>query len=605
MNVRLPDGTVVKNVPEGTTQSDLMARVAKMREPPAPKADTAEQIAGNPLTRFALGAASLPLGIAQLATNTGLTPETGKMVNEHLAQLEAMKNKGMEASGNVGIDWAGLAGTIMSPVGLGAVKALPAATTVLGKLGQGTAMGAGFGAATPVTNGGQDFGTEKASQIGIGGFTGGLVSGGVQTAKGLAGIIGSAVESATGKGRAAILDRFQRELAGDKRPEIIAALQKVRELVPGSKPTAGQVISDIPESTALAAHQKAIAKTPVISGAFETRADTQEAARKAALETISKTPKDLELAVLGRENIARFNYNSAFNTAIKADPVLAKMAQNPYFKDALPDAIKLAEANKISTKEDLTKFLHFVKLSLDKQVARTGDTALSNTEKHAVENIREKLISWMGQKNPLYDVARVQHRSLSAPIDQMEVGKYLSDKLASPVLGTERAASFGQALRDAPGTIKRSTGVSMYDKLGQVLTPAQEQSAIGVGADLSRNAQYLQRAAGTNLTGTANVATTMQPQLPNLLSRPAMILNAVMKHLGSNAEDKINKLAGERYLDPKKLAEALKDVPVTQRGSVIDALMLVRNTGLLGIAPTMAAQGILSQPQPALLNPQR
>lgn len=33
MDVKLPDGTVIENVPDGTTQSDLMARVAKMRGP--------------------------------------------------------------------------------------------------------------------------------------------------------------------------------------------------------------------------------------------------------------------------------------------------------------------------------------------------------------------------------------------------------------------------------------------------------------------------------------------------------------------------------------------------------------------------------------------
>lgn len=36
MDVKLPDGTIVRNVPEGTTQAELMARVGKMRAPAAP-----------------------------------------------------------------------------------------------------------------------------------------------------------------------------------------------------------------------------------------------------------------------------------------------------------------------------------------------------------------------------------------------------------------------------------------------------------------------------------------------------------------------------------------------------------------------------------------
>ena len=31
MDVKLPDGTIINNVPEGTTQSELMARVGKVR----------------------------------------------------------------------------------------------------------------------------------------------------------------------------------------------------------------------------------------------------------------------------------------------------------------------------------------------------------------------------------------------------------------------------------------------------------------------------------------------------------------------------------------------------------------------------------------------
>src|ERR1051325_7231516 len=34
MDVRLPDGTVVRNVPEGTTRSQLMARLAKAQNNP-------------------------------------------------------------------------------------------------------------------------------------------------------------------------------------------------------------------------------------------------------------------------------------------------------------------------------------------------------------------------------------------------------------------------------------------------------------------------------------------------------------------------------------------------------------------------------------------
>ena len=699
MDVRLPDGTIVSNVSEGITQSDLMARVAKSRQPTTPQADTAEQIAGNPLTRFAMGAASPIIGLAQLATNTGLTPDTGKAVNEHLAQLEAMKNRGMEASDNGGTDWMGLAGTVASPVGLAATKAIPAATSLMGKLGQGASIGAGYGAATPVTDGGQNFGMEKAGQVGAGALTGGLVTGGVQAAKGLGRGIGSAVESATEKGRANILDRFQKGLAGDKRQAIIQALQQAKEIVPGSKPTAGEAISSIPESTALAAHQKAIAKSPVVSGQFEVRADAQEAARKAALGQIAQTPEALAAAIKERGSNAAQNYGAVENMRVNPSsdvqimqgaidkaaaskgealrdwgrfattqaenetrganwyPVSGmprvsgrasnfperaaeagsaatdaagiaahRQAQANYLENAMeslkntvgldakslndfvsrPSMRSAMNDALLSSQERGTYFpagkgeqfsvanLQRIKESLDAGIAaakRSTDAGhrpeLSPAE---LEGTRRQFISWLSNKVPGWADARQQFASDSKPINQMHIGQYLQDKLGAPLGGSERAAAYAQALRDAPGTIKRSTGTAIYDKLGKVLEPGQEEAATSVGADLARQAQYGQRAAGTNLSGVSNVAEAAQPRLPNLLSRPAMILNAVMKHLGYNAEDKINKLAGERYLNPQALADALKDVPAPQRGMVKALIMQLRDPALIGAPATLSAQ---------------
>lgn len=76
MDVRLPDGTVVTNVPEGTTQADLMARVGKMRpqEPQAePRKDEGlmkSMVGGaiEPLLHLGTGAVAAPLaGLSGIA----------------------------------------------------------------------------------------------------------------------------------------------------------------------------------------------------------------------------------------------------------------------------------------------------------------------------------------------------------------------------------------------------------------------------------------------------------------------------------------------------------------------------------------------------------
>ena len=70
---------------------------------------------------------------------------------------------------------------------------------------------------------------------------------------------------------------------------------------------------------------------------------------------------------------------------------------------------------------------------------------------------------------------------MSRGIDQMRVGKLLAEKLTAPITEqgdgvtqiTQRGAAYAQALRDAPGTLKKSTGNPRYENIRQILTPEQ------------------------------------------------------------------------------------------------------------------------------------
>lgn len=67
MDVQLPDGTVITDVPEGTRQSDLMARVAKMRSPtPAPDAAVAVNSANKGLAGIPDALLNTPSNIINL-----------------------------------------------------------------------------------------------------------------------------------------------------------------------------------------------------------------------------------------------------------------------------------------------------------------------------------------------------------------------------------------------------------------------------------------------------------------------------------------------------------------------------------------------------------
>lgn len=149
-----------------------MEREAKAGIPPpnpAPVPTTAmDRAVGSWGGRMLQGAASPILAGVQL-----LGGEKGR---EMVAELDAMKKRGMAAEGKEGFDWYGLMGSMLPGAGIakGVTAALPAATSALGRIGTGATVGATTAAAQPIADS-PDFWTDKAKQVGAGGVVGGAV----------------------------------------------------------------------------------------------------------------------------------------------------------------------------------------------------------------------------------------------------------------------------------------------------------------------------------------------------------------------------------------------------------------------------------------------
>jgi hypothetical protein len=353
------------------------------------------------------------------------------------------------------------------------------------------------------------------------------------------------------------------EAAGDKVDEIGSLLRINKQIVPGSQPTAGEAA--VPAGrTEFAALQRSAEK--VLPSDYLSRSDAQNAARIAQLRTVGQTPKALKAAEAARKTVADINYGAAYQKTIRGDKTLKDISQNPYFKEALPDAIKLAEAQGINSKTDLTQFLHYVKVSLDKQLARAGDAALDSTEKAAVANIKEQLIKWMGNKNKAYETARFEFAKASEPINQMKIGQFLESKLV-PALSDEakqKSASFAGALENAPATIKRATGGPRFKELTKVLTPKQMQAVNSIQDDLARDARFnvmAQKGSKAAPSAIELASASMRQEMGGkpltLLHRGMMVANALWTRL----EGKVNrKLAAEmaaEMLNPPEVAESL------------------------------------------------
>lgn len=601
MDVRLPDGTVVQNVPEGTTQADLQARVSRM-SPDAFKAVKAEgnvpkkpfsgyvpsgerkeetlpeHLLAYPPTRFAVGAAEPVLGAAQLAANTvGL----GDQANQHMQSLHQMTDAGRQAQGSAGFDFARAGGNLMSPVNLAAASQIGNAATTAGRIGQGAMLGAGAGAMAPVYDP-ANYWTQKATQTGVGAAMGAAIPGAWEGAKAVGRGVRNVAQPYMGEwGADQAAGRLANAAAGDKAQALIAAMKGSQPTVPGSNPTAGQAAVPANSAEFSALQQIAAEKDPSRYFGPQGIEGQQNAARVAALRTVGQTPADLTAAENARSAAAAQNYGAAYQQSVKADPALMQMGQNPYFRDALGDATKLAEANGINPKTDLTQFLHYVKVSLDKQLLKSGDTALGNTEKKAVQDVQRQLVDWMRTKNPAYDTARSEFAQASVPINQMQVGQELEKKLV-PALADDskqRAGVYANAIREAPQTIKRATGSPRYETLDQIMTPQQMDIIGAVKGDLANDATMQSMAAKGMPAARERIGQAIPEAPPTGMFSPVIsVARGAYNRMSGNATDKILNELAKRMQSPQETARIMEGASPMQRRALVDAITRMQAT---------------------------
>lgn len=353
-----------------------------------------------------------------------------------------------------------------------------------------------------------------------------------------------------------IKSRTLADLVGQRKGAVVDALNDPSELVPGSRPTAAEAATSA-GSTELAAAQKLLANKFDPSGYADMGA-AQEAARLAAVRGVGKTPQALAAAVGRRQGQATQDYAKAFSVQVKADPELAKIASNPYFKETLPEAFKLAKAKGIDPKKDLGHFLHLVKLSLDKSLGKTGDTALSRTEMDAVNSVKGSLVKWLEKANPDYDAARTNFAANSKPINKMQVGQFLEQKLVAPLTEAERPAGFAQAMREAPGAVQRKVGGPRFSDVREVLDPPETQALEGLLADLARKAEFGKQASTGTTAATEKLSAAFRPiEPPGILHRGVMIARAVLERMQGKASKKVLESLTEDLKDPQKIAKLL------------------------------------------------
>jgi hypothetical protein len=531
-----------------------------------------------------------------IAEKTGLLepiPEDG--FGEQLRQQEETYQAGRQAEGDEGIDWDRIGGNILSTAvpGVGAARAVAPVSTA-GKIATGVGTGAAYGTLTPTQE--EDFWSAKAEQAGIGAVLGGAIPGVGAVGGKAVGYIDELTKPMYQGGVSRDVKKFITEKAGPEREKIIAALQQAKETVPGSRPTAGQAIAQATSpgdefGGQFAKLESELAREPIVGTKLKDIYGEQAARREDIINAIAGTDDALAAAEKAREASSRQDYGAAYKQKPKitekvtqavepkptglvspsGQPIMGKattkkvtkieselrnLLSEPYIKKAIPTANNLAKTDNITLKSNPTKYLHYVKIGLDKQLQKTGEDALTNTEKRAVQKVKTKMGDWMRKKNNLYEVARAEYAKQSEPINRMKVGQELKKALIGPA-EQERATSFLGAMREAPRTLKRATGFKRYEELGDVLTPEQTGAVKSVSEDLINQAKAKAAAAGTKSI-MSDLPGEVTLSLPHILSRPVVVTNHLLSMLGKDKTTEYKEMLVDILKDPGSLEKALQ-----------------------------------------------
>jgi len=611
------------------------ARRRRQEQPPpaaaleqAPQPDEAELLMGAPATRFALGAASPILGVAQLGaellgdrtgTETlrrveemkrrGMTPaadlqrlEEGKAILSRMPGYEAtiaridediarIKSEGESADqSQAGFDVAGLTGTVLSPAVLAAMR-IPAARGVLGRAAQGVPIGAGFGAASPVTGNPQDYWTTKGAQVGAGAVLGGVVPPAVDVVKTGYRIVRNILDPLLPEGAARGAGRIVNEALGPKRAAVESELRNPSVIVPSSQPTAAEAAARAGSPELSALQRIAAEHRP---SAYSDIAKAQEGARAAHIGSFAQDKTALLAAQSQRAAEAAKNYGAVANDIVQvSDDAIATLLKRPSMKDAIARAKQLTQEQGATWGQQRTvRDMQNLKMALDDMVANPDTFGIGGAQASAIRDTSKKFVAWLSQKSPKWDAARAAYKADSVPINQMQVGQELLRSLTKPIGEGERAGVFAGAMRDAPRTIKRATGQPRFDELEDALEPENLNKAKDVLADLARKVEADRLAP----LGRARAAQAAQPfGLPATgpLHQSYMIFKTILGRVSKGINEKTLDTMADALKLPTETLKVLQRVPDAQKQAAIDQIIAAKiGRGAIAAGAELSGRGV-------------
>ena len=408
-------------------------------------------------------------------------------------------------------------------------------------------------------------------------------------------------------------NRVISNVAGDKRQEVINSLLANRPSIPRSNAIAGE--ASVPSNSAEFAALQKIVKGRLPSD-YDAIEQAQKAARTIALQTIGGRGAD----------------DTALNSAITA----RKVSSDPFYK-AVETSTAKVQVNPVISEVDKLLSLHpnedaiagplmKIKGALmpDGKTLETNPQALASLSKNiktmlgrktpdgqhefdvkVLTSIKTLLDDQIEKGEPAYKMARTTFKAGSEPINRMQVGQVLEDRLAN-VTGKETASPFLKVMEDPTLQMGKATGFKRFKDLGQVLHPGEVQTAENVGKELERSVRFNELAA-KGMERAKSIVGESEPQLyPTGMFSPILsVTRGILNRSLGKADEKSLAYIAELMKDPQATARAMQIATPAQQGQLLNFMAKYKSPLLIGAPFSAISQGLLSQPQSALLNPEQ
>jgi hypothetical protein len=337
--------------------------------------------------------------------------------------------------------------------------------------------------------------------------------------------------------------------------DIVNALRNYDDMVAGVRPTAGTVVAGQMPATKYAALQRDLSEQ--LSTPYYERGQANVAARGEAIGKIAQDEAALRAAEKARTRVSKPLYEAAdagvadvSKVATTLDDLIAKKPGNRQLvrelKQIRNDLVDSTTGELRTNAEQITSVIDGIKMRLAKED--------SKFIKGELRDIREMLVDSV----PGYRAAQEAFAEASKPVNIMQVGQFLEGKLKPAIETTvgERAGVFSAAVKEAPTTIKRSTGQSRFDKLDQILEPEQVKIVENIRKDLAREAEFAKQATEGGKSGRTFPAPPAS--LPNFMSRVTAVANVILTRLQGKINQKLAIEMATEMLDPKAAATAME-----------------------------------------------